>query len=114
MIAVVAPPGELRDALMGHLPAGTAALEPGDPMTLARGLQGAERMFLACEDEVAAGDVVSAAEMALVYYCVSLRDVPALTGSALRSRVLDPPGSASPDEVARLAAQALRDDPPPP
>ena len=114
MIAVVAPPGELRDALVRRLPDDTRVVEPGDPMTLARTLDGVERMFLACEDAVAAADVVAAAEMALVYYCVSLRDVPALTGSALRGRVLDPPPSATPEEVADLAAGALEADPPPP
>jgi hypothetical protein len=115
VIAVVAPPGELRDALVGRLPAGTRVVEPGeDPMALARALQGVERMFLACDDDVAAADAVAAAEMALVYFCVALRPVAALTGSALRVRVLDPPPSAAPADVAALAARALAEDPPPP
>ena len=113
MIAVVAPAGELRDALVARLPDDTRLAEPGDPMTLARALDGVERMFLACEDDVAAGDAVAAAEMAHVYLCVSLHDVPALTGSALRARVLEPRPSSSPSEVAELAAAALDDDPPP-
>ena len=114
MIAIVAPAGELRDALVARLPDDTRVVEPGDPMTLARALQDVERMFLACGEPVAAGDAVAAAEMAHVYYCVALHDMPALAGSALRARVLDPPPSASPAEVAELAAAALRDDPPPP
>ena len=115
MIAVVAPPGELRDALLAELPGDTRAVVPGDdPMTLSRALQGVERMFLACEGDVAAADAVAAAEMALVYYCVSLRPVDALNGSALRARILDPPASAGPAEIAALAVRALGEDPPPP
>ena len=116
MIAVVAPAGELRDAVVAALGPDVRVAEPGDPAALARTLEGVERMFLACEDPVAAGDVVAAAEMALVYHCVTVHEVPALDGSALRSTVLlagDAPRPA-PDELAALAARALRDDPPPP
>ena len=118
MIAVVAAPGELRDALLGRLPSDTRVVEPGDdPIALSRALEGVERMFLACDDDTAAADVVAAAEMALVYLCVSLHPVEALSGSALRSRILldEAPGApADPDALADLAARALVEDPPPP
>jgi hypothetical protein len=88
VIAIVAPAGELREAVASRLPADTRVTEPADPMTLTRALQGVERMFLACRDETAAADVVAAAEMAHVYLCVSLWPVDALTGSAVRAAVL--------------------------
>ena len=116
MILVVAPTGELRDALVAALPPDTVCAEPGDPAALVRAMRGVDRMFLACDDPVAAGDVVAAAEMAHVYYCVSLRPVAGLEGSALRSRVLFGEADEVPPttDAAALAAQALRDDPPPP
>ena len=94
MIAVVAPPGEMRDALVARLDASTRVVEPGDP--------------------VAASDAVAAAEMALVYHCVALHPVEALMGSALRSTVLvdDPAAAFDPAELAERAARALLDDPP--
>ena len=115
MILLVSAPGPLRDAVAAELGDDAAVVEPGDPAALVRAMRGVERMFLACDDPVAAGDVIAAAEMALVYYCVTVRPVPALAGSALRSRVLVPEGDLPPaDELAALAARALRDDPPPP
>jgi hypothetical protein len=114
VIAVVAPPSAVRSALADALGDEALVLEPDDLSALVGSLSGVERMFLAVDDPVLAADVVSAAEMALVYYCVSLHDVPALSGSALRARILDPDPSAEPREIAALAAEALRDDPPPP
>ena len=104
MIAVVAPAGELRDALLGRLPADTRVVAPGDPMALASALQGVERMLLAVDDPVAAADAVAAAEMALVYRCVSLHPVDALSGSAMRSAVV--PG----DDLEAAVRELLRDD----
>ncbi|HEX2088050.1 MAG TPA: hypothetical protein VHF89_20350 [Solirubrobacteraceae bacterium] len=114
MIAVVAPPGELRDAVVARLGDDVRVTEPADPMSLCRALEGAERMFLAVDDPVAAGDAVAAAEMALVYHCVSLRPVGALTGSSVRSTVLldDAPGPLDVDEVAARAARALSEEAP--
>jgi hypothetical protein len=113
VIAVVAPDGPLRSALAAEL--GDARLiAPDDLSALVSSLSGVERVCLAVDDPAVAADVVAAAEMALVYFCVALHDVPALEGSALRARVLDPPPGASPAEVAALAAAALREDPPPP
>ena len=116
MILLVAPSGPLRDALASELGDDVRVVEPREPGELVRAMRGVERMFLQCDDPVAAADVVAAAEMAHVYYCVSLRPVAALDGSALRSRVLVGDGEAEPDptEVAALAARALREDPPPP
>lgn len=110
MIAVVAPQGELRDAIVGRLPEGTRVTEPADPMTLAGTLQGVERMFLACRDETAAADVVAAAEMAHVYRCVSLWPVDALIGSSVRSTFLlgDPSEPFDAAQVAELAAAELQ------
>lgn len=109
MIAVVTAPGELRDAIVAALPADARVTEPGDPATVARALEGVERMFLACEDPVAAGDVVAAAEMAHVYLCVSLWPVDALTGSSVRSTTLldDPSAPVDIRSVAALAAAEL-------
>ena len=111
MIAVVAPPGALRDAVVAELDPPPRVAEPGDPMTLARTLEGVERMFLACDDDVAAADVVAAAEMAHVYLCVSLGPVEALTGSSVRSTVLEPDPAADPRDVAARAARALAAEP---
>ena len=113
MIAVVAEPGPLRDALAARLDQ-PLLLAPDDLPALVSSLAGVERMFLAVDDPALAADVVAAAEMAHVYFCVSLHEVSALTGSALRARVLAPGPDAAPEAVADLAAAALRDDPPPP
>ena len=116
MILVVAPPGALRDAVVAALGGDVRVAAPADPAALMEAMRGVDRMFLSCDDPVAATDVVAAAEMAHVYYCVSLRPVAALEGSALRWRVLldDADAAPAPDEIAPLAARALRDDPPPP
>ena len=116
MFLIVAPPGPLRDALAAELGAGARVAEPADPPALLEAMRGVDRMFLDCADPVAAADVVAAAEMALVYYCVTLRPVPALQGSSVRSRALSPDGDPDgpPEHVAALAAAALREDPPSP
>ena len=116
MIAVVAPPGPLRDAVVARLGPETRVAEPGDPMSLGRAGEGVERMFLAVEDPVMAADAVAAAEMALVYYCVSLGPNDALAGSSLRWRILldDPAALGDEGELAAHAARALTEDPPPP
>ena len=116
MILVVAPAGPLREALAAEIGDDVRVVEPGDPAELVDAMRGVERMFLACEDPVAAGDVVAAAEMAHVYYCVSLGPVAGLEGSALRSRVLFGEGEVMPppEDAAALAARALREDPLPP
>jgi hypothetical protein len=112
VIAVVATPGRLRDAVLARLPVDARAVVPGDPMTLARALEGVERMFLAVDDPVVAGDAVAAAEMAHVYLCVSLGPVDALVGSALRSTVLldDPSAPFDVEATAALAASELTSD----
>ena len=114
MIAVVAPPGELRDAVVAELGEDVRVSEPADPMSMCRALEGVERMFLAVDDPVAAADAVAAAEMAHVYHCVSLGPVEALIGSSVRATILldDPSADVDPAEVAALAARALDRGPP--
>ena len=112
MIAIIAPPSELRDLLVGELGPHIRVTEPGDPASLAGALDGVERMFLAVDDPVVAGDAVAAAEMAHVYHCVSLGPVDALTGSSVRSTILldDPSAPYDVRSVAALAARELKSD----
>ena len=116
MIAVVAEPGPLRDAVVAALGDEAVAVDPGDPAALVSSLGGVERMFLACDDPVVAADAVAAAEMALVYQCVSLRPLDALAGTAMRSAVLldDASGPYDVDEVAARAVRALTEPAAPP
>jgi hypothetical protein len=108
VIAVVAPPGELRDAVVAGLGDDVRVSEPADPPTLVGVLEGVERMFLAVDDEVAAADAVAAAEMAHVYWCVSLGPVDALAGSSVRSTILlDEP--SAPFDVSEVASRAVRE-----
>lgn len=108
MIAVVAPPGALRDAVVAELGGDVRITEPADPMAMCRALEGVERMFLAIDDPVVAGDAVAAAEMAHVYRCVSLGPVDALTGSSVRATILLDDASA-PYDVGAIAALAARE-----
>ncbi len=108
MIAVVAPPGELRDAVVAELGDDVRVTEPADPMSMCRALEGVERMFLAVDDPVVAGDAVAAAEMAHVYRCVSLGPVDALTGSSVRATILLDDASA-PFDLRAIAALAARE-----
>ena len=112
MIAVVAPPGELRDAVVAAVGSHVRVTEPADPMAMCRALEGVERMFLAVDDPVAAGDAVAAAEMAHVYHCVSLGPVDALVGSSVRGTVLldDPSAPFDVRSIAALAARELKSD----
>ncbi len=112
MIAVVAPPGQLRDAVTAELGGDVRVIEAADPMALCRALEGVDRMFLAVDDPVVAGDAVAAAEMAHVYRCVSLGPVEALTGSSVRSTILleDPAAPYDIGAVAALAARELASD----
>jgi len=104
VIAVVAPAGPLRDALVAQLGDEALPLAPDDPGALVSALGGVQRMVLACDDAVVAADVVAAAEMAHVYHCVTVGEVAALSGSSVRWTVV-PPGDA--EEVAAAAARAL-------
>jgi hypothetical protein len=112
VIAVVAPPSPLTDALLAELGDAAVVLPPDDLPRLVASLDGVERMFVAIDDDVAAADVVAAAAMAHVYRCVSLGPVDALTGSSVRSTILlDAPAAGfDPHQVARLAARELTSD----
>jgi hypothetical protein len=112
VIAVIAPPSELRDLLVSSLGPHIRVAEPGDPTTLAGALEGVERMFLAVDDPIVAADAVAAAEMAHVYHCVSLGPVEALNGSSVRATFLldDPSAPFDARSVAALAARELKSD----
>ena len=111
MILLVAPAGPLREALSERLGGDVRVAEPGDPGALLRAMRGVERMFLACDDRVAAADVVAAAEMAHVYHCVSLGPNDALAGSSLRWTILLVEAETVDESaIAAAAARALTQD----
>ena len=106
VILLVAPAGPLRDALSERLGGDVRVVEPGDPGALLQAMRGVERMFLACDDPVAAADAVAAAEMAHVYHCVTLGPIDALSGSSVRWTILLV--ESEPVEESAIAAAAAR------